>query len=208
MRFSDAALKSLIQQGEGVALEFKRKINHPKKIAKSLVAFANSLGGFLVIGVDDNGFIYGIEDEKYPAELLHLISETDCTPPVNYSLFSIKIDNKYVLVIEIPESLTKPHFIKTENQPYIRVGDKSIVAGPVQIALMKEKSSKSGKINFGEAERLLFDYLTAYGTITLEKFKVLSGLNVNESSERLTRLIQIGMVKSVFIETTEYFTLA
>lgn len=207
MRFTDAALKSLIQQGEGAALEFKRKINHPKKIAKSLVAFANSLGGFLVIGVDDNGFVYGVDDEKYPAELLELISATECTPPVEYALFSLKIDSKYVILIEIPESTFKPHYVKKENLPYIRVGDKSIVAGPVQVGLMKEKNHSTGKINFGEAERLLFDYLTAYGTITFEKFRVLSGLDIQESGDRLTRLIQIGMVKSVFVDSTEYFSL-
>lgn len=206
MRFSEAALKSLIQQGEGIALEFKRRINHPKKIGKSLVAFANTLGGFLIIGVDDNGFVYGIEDEKYPAEFIEMISSAECEPPVRYNLFSIKIDGKYVILIEVPESSIKPHFLKKDHSAYIRIGDKSLIASQVQLALMKETYNKSTRVDFGESERLLFDYLSAYGTITFQKFSVLSGLTEAESSVRLSRLIAIGMIRSVFVDSTEHFS--
>lgn len=50
-------IKSLISKGEGVDLDFKQEIQNPRKIAKSMVSFANTQGGILLIGVRDNGSI-------------------------------------------------------------------------------------------------------------------------------------------------------
>ena len=72
MKISEAAsvdpheiheLKRLALEGEGLQLEFKRKASHPEKIVRELIAFANTEGGTLLIGVDDDGSIPGL---KYP----------------------------------------------------------------------------------------------------------------------------------------------
>ena len=52
-------LKHLVRHGEGQRLEFKMKVKFPEKIVKELVAFANSDGGHLFIGVSDDGKIEG-----------------------------------------------------------------------------------------------------------------------------------------------------
>ena len=57
-------LIELISQGESSTLEFKRKISSFHKIAKEISAFANTIGGYLLIGVDDDGSIVGVESEK------------------------------------------------------------------------------------------------------------------------------------------------
>jgi predicted HTH transcriptional regulator len=54
-------IKNLIKQGEHQQLDFKFEITDSKKIARSLVAFANTDGGKLLIGVKDNGAIAGME---------------------------------------------------------------------------------------------------------------------------------------------------
>ena len=54
----------LIEQGEGISLDFKQVIQNPHKIAKSMVSFANTHGGILLIGVKDNGNISGINPEE------------------------------------------------------------------------------------------------------------------------------------------------
>ena len=66
-----AELKNLVKKGEGLCLEFKKKADHPEKIVRELVAFANTQGGFLLVGVEDNGNISGLkfpEDEQYVIE--------------------------------------------------------------------------------------------------------------------------------------------
>ncbi|MDD4142989.1 MAG: putative DNA binding domain-containing protein, partial [Prolixibacteraceae bacterium] len=60
------SLQKLIDEGEHQKQDFKFCINDSKKIAKSLVAFANTDGGRLLIGVKDNGKIVGIStDEEF-----------------------------------------------------------------------------------------------------------------------------------------------
>ncbi len=44
----------LIQMGEGLTVEFKRTIDSPFKIAKTLASFANTSGGILLVGIADN----------------------------------------------------------------------------------------------------------------------------------------------------------
>lgn len=52
-------LEILTKQGEGYTLEFKENLG--KKFAVEVVAFANSMGGIILIGVDDNGSIIGTD---------------------------------------------------------------------------------------------------------------------------------------------------
>ena len=63
-------IKTLIAEGEHQQLDFKFEISDASKIARSLVAFANTDGGKLLIGVKDNGVIRGIrsDEEKYMLE--------------------------------------------------------------------------------------------------------------------------------------------
>ena len=56
-------LRRLVSQGEGQHLEFKRKASFPEKIVRELIAFANTEGGTLLIGVDDDKSIPGV---KFP----------------------------------------------------------------------------------------------------------------------------------------------
>ena len=53
----------LITMPEGKTLEFKRDISAPRNILKTLVAFANTAGGCLLIGIaDDSGEVLGVKD--------------------------------------------------------------------------------------------------------------------------------------------------
>jgi ATP-dependent DNA helicase RecG len=51
---------SLVSSPEGKTLEFKRDLSSPKSLLKTLVAFANTAGGRLVIGIDDARQIIGV----------------------------------------------------------------------------------------------------------------------------------------------------
>ena len=54
----------IISGGESSTVEFKRKISTEVKIAKEIAAFANTIGGWLFLGVDDDGTVVGVESEK------------------------------------------------------------------------------------------------------------------------------------------------
>ncbi|MEJ7666538.1 MAG: ATP-binding protein [Hymenobacter sp.] len=61
-------LRALIRQGEGERLEFKKKTTHPTRIARTLASLANTHGGQVLVGVEDDGRVVGVcdaEEEMY-----------------------------------------------------------------------------------------------------------------------------------------------
>ena len=97
-----------IRQGESQHREFKFRIDSQRKIAKTLVAFANSEGGRLFIGVKDNGVIAGVrgEEELY---MLEGAADLHTRPAVRFSAEAHQFEGKIVLVVDIPRSSNKPH---------------------------------------------------------------------------------------------------
>ena len=63
-------LLKLIEEGENLRIEFKQIFSNHEKIAKEIIAFANTEGGTIIFGVNDNGKILGVESEKEIAELV------------------------------------------------------------------------------------------------------------------------------------------
>ncbi len=57
-----ATIEQRLSEPEGKQLEFKRDLSSPKPLMKTLVAFANTAGGQLIIGVDDDGTVLGVDD--------------------------------------------------------------------------------------------------------------------------------------------------
>ena len=69
-------LETLLQQPEGKTLEFKRDLSSPKPLLKTLVAFANTAGGRLVIGVTDDYQLIGVDDPLTEEERLCNLTRT------------------------------------------------------------------------------------------------------------------------------------
>ena len=64
-------VKALAAKGEGLTIEFKKKAAFPEKIVREVIALANTEGGDLLIGVDDDGTVCGqrfIEEEVFVME--------------------------------------------------------------------------------------------------------------------------------------------
>lgn len=95
-------LKSLIELGEGYKLEFKEKLN--KEFSKEVVAFANTEGGKILIGVDDNGHIVGVKDRnKVLSSIENSIKE--CEPPIEFN--TIIIDD--IIIVSVEKGINKPY---------------------------------------------------------------------------------------------------
>ncbi len=99
----------LIAQGEGISLEFKtcaRKLN--RDVYQSVCAFLNRHGGFLLLGVQDNGNISGIEPqalEQVRKDFVTTINNPQkLTPPAYLSIETVTITDKIVLLVHVPES--------------------------------------------------------------------------------------------------------
>jgi predicted HTH transcriptional regulator len=168
----------LIKQGEHQQQDFKFEISDAKKIARTFVAFSNSNGGKLLIGVKDNGKIAGIrsEEEKYMAQAAATMY---CFPEVKYTSKEWLIEGKKVLEIDIPEGPDKPYYALNEEDKktvYIRVNDENILANNIMIRAWKRKNRPEGVyIKYTQNERLLLTHLEKQGSITLEDFRNSAG---------------------------------
>src|SRR3990172_2044719 len=109
-------LVELIENGENLTCEFKRKFSTHEKIAREIIAFANTRGGVILFGVDDDKEIFGVHSEKTEAELISETITKYCEPPVEFKIEFIDLYGKEIVVLEIPESKNKPHRL----QDYIK----------------------------------------------------------------------------------------
>ncbi|OFZ78778.1 MAG: transcriptional regulator, partial [Bdellovibrionales bacterium RIFOXYD1_FULL_53_11] len=119
-------IQELIHKPESKTLEFKRDISSPEKIIRTIVAFANTAGGTILIGIEDGSKkIIGIPDPLEQEErLANLIS--DCISPAMIPDIEIlPWHDTNLIAIKVYPGAARPHFIKSmglDNGTYIRVG--------------------------------------------------------------------------------------
>jgi predicted HTH transcriptional regulator len=193
-------LRLLVAKGEGIQLEFKRKAAHPEKIAREMIAFANTNGGTLLVGVDDNGTLPGV---KYPEEESMGITEVlqkKCRPQLVYQESVIALEeNKFIVRYDIPQSDKRPHsFVidKAHSESYVRVNDMSIKASTeMEEIVRRARKKKDIQFTYGEHENILMKYLADNKMITLPQFRELTGLNRFKASRKLILLVLADVLK-------------
>jgi len=129
-------LKTLLRTSEGLTIDFKQSITSAPKIAKTLVAFANSEGGTIVIGVSDKKKIVGID----PEEEIFMIEKAanqycDPSPQLEFEVFeNVEFDDKNmevekaILLVQVKKSDQK-HFFKSQSGKkvlYMRKDDQTL----------------------------------------------------------------------------------
>jgi len=116
----------LIKKNEGKTLEFKRDISSPDKIIRTIIAFANTSGGIILIGIEDKDkTICGVSDPLAAEEkLVNIISDT-ISPRLIPSIEIVTWRNKQILAVEVFPSPMRPHFktrLGEERSVFVRVG--------------------------------------------------------------------------------------
>jgi len=187
-------LNKLVASGENLHVEFKRKATHPEKIVRELIAFANTDGGSLMIGVDDDGSIPGV---KYPEEewlSVRTALSKHCRPSLHVQPVTIRMsEKKYVVVLEVEKSSRRPHRLKVDQQryeTYVRVADKSVKASREMREIIRlAKKERNIHFSYGDAEKLLMHHLATHSTITLQDFKKIAHLSSFHASRKLITLV-------------------
>jgi len=115
-KISKNDLYFIISQGEGQFTKFKEKID--KSFAKEIVAFANSAGGRILIGISDDGEIKGkILTNKLKSQIID--TALNCDPKIIVQLQEIE----NIVIVSISESKNKPH--SCSSGFYLRIGANS-----------------------------------------------------------------------------------
>jgi predicted HTH transcriptional regulator len=207
----------LIEGGENLRCEFKRKFSSSEKIAREMIAFANTIGGVILFGVDDNKEIVGVDSEKSEAELTKDAGLNYCEPPLDFNIEYFDLNGKEVVVVEIPESNKKPHRIQDYSNEFdinkakvcIRVNDKSLMASKEMVRILRAQTNNLNlkKYAIGPLEKFVFNYLTEHERISVKELSTHVNVSVRRASRTLVKLVRANLL---FIHTKdngeEYFT--
>lgn len=203
-------IKKMILEGEGTTLDFKNTITSCVKIAKTMVSYANNKGGRLLIGVADDGRIVGVKSEDEEKYMINKAASFYCKPALEPIFDEVYIDDKVVLVVEIVESESKPHYALGEDNKwwaYIRVKDKSVLASKIVVDVLKRESREDGVLlEYSSKEKALLEYLEENDRITAREFSDMLNLSRRRSYRILVNLVLAGVIRIHTTEKEEFYT--
>jgi ATP-dependent DNA helicase RecG len=103
-------LLAIIASGEDSRHQFKQNITRAESLVPELAAFSNSKGGLLFIGVTDDGDIQGLTIEDM-GRINQLVSNAakDVKPPISVATENIALPSGMVMVVDVPEGISKPY---------------------------------------------------------------------------------------------------
>ena len=205
-------IKKLIFEGEGVTLDFKKTITSCEKIARTMVSFANNKGGRLLIGVADDGSIKGVKSEDEERYMITKAAQFYARPALEPVFEEVYVDDKLVLVVEIKESNTKPHYALAEDGKwwaYVRVKDKSVLASKIVVDVLKRSSDDKGVlIEYSTNEKALLEYLDKRERINVKEYCELLKLTRRNAQRILVNMVLSGVIRIHTTEKEEYYTAA
>ncbi|MCF2504961.1 ATP-binding protein [Dyadobacter sp. CY107] len=193
----EKSIIQIIKEGEGLTTEFKRTIDSAFKIAKTIVSFANTSGGSLLVGISDSGSILGVASELAELKKLETATGKLVEPKLTIRIKSTLLDGKKVMQVDVDESSDKPHYAVNEKDMkiiYIRMKDKSI---PIPKLLMQgETDADLEKLLASRHIKTLIAYLREQDSVTAKVFSRI----INISEKRAERMLHDLAEKQVLLK--------
>lgn len=141
----------LLKCPESKTLEFKRDLSSPDGVLRTIIAFANTSGGSLIIGVEeDNKHVCGVTEPLNVEERLANIINDRIVPKLIPNIEILPWRKTYLLVVEVYPSYNRPHYLKNmsiEKGTYVRIGSSNRLADP---SLIQELQRYSKAESFDE----------------------------------------------------------
>lgn len=202
-------VKNLIQSGEGYNTEFKLRVpSKIKEISEEICAFANAAGGVLLLGVDDNNSVKGIEiDNSKRSSIQNSLKEIN--PHLPTSIFSVDVDGVTIWVIEVDSGMQKPYVLS--GAIYVRQGPNSQKLTTVE--QMRDFFQQSDRIYFDESPCVGFRLVEDLDADWFFEFQHRAGISSNigrgQIIQNLKLLLPDGAIKNggalFFGESPEHF---
>src|SRR3972149_1154519 len=158
-------LLELIEEGESLTCEFKRKFSTTEKIVREMIAFANTKGGYLIIGVDDGKEVVVVEvfeSQNKPHRIQDYLNELD----VNKSVVTIRVNDK-----SVQASKEMIRILKSQSSELI----------------LK-------KYSIGSNEKAVFEFLDKYERITVKELSNYVNISERRASRTLVKLVRANLL--------------
>lgn len=122
-------IKNIVGQPENQSLEYKAVLPPSRNVAQILSSFANTEGGFLILGVTDDSKITGLSEDFHANAITHKALDL-LTPQPKVTYQYVNYDNKKLYVIKVDKSDT---IVSVEGKVYSRVGARTSLSEPQSI---------------------------------------------------------------------------
>ena len=205
-------LERMVAEGEGLYLEFKHRLPESERIAREVTALANTRGGYLLVGVTDNGDLKGIKDPEEELYALNRAQDRYCIPEVGLAFEYVKVSRtRTVVVIQVPLSTVRPHYVRnpsTQRQSvFVRFEDRCISASREACKLMRQLTgSEDMLIQLREKECLLLKQLEQVSQITVRGFSKYARIHPGRASRIIVRMTRAGILTHHIDLQEDYFT--
>lgn len=147
-------LQERIARWENLHTEFKEWPVHPDDLAASIVAFANTDGGQLILGVTKDREIVGVTDSDQVARVVDDVAANNCEPPISVIQEVLHTGAGPVVVVNIEKGDMRP-YLTNRGVPYART-----TSG-------RRKASREKLLRMFQATEALFYDETAFLRLTL-----------------------------------------
>jgi ATP-dependent DNA helicase RecG len=121
-----------------------RRMPKSSTLAKTIIAFSNTGGGKLIIGVNDQGQIIGLNPDINIFELkdkvASIVYET-CYPTVLPDIYTTTVDEQLLLIIEVYRGNLLPYYLKNKGKVFIS-GLEQQIAKRVLIIFLNSKDNE------------------------------------------------------------------
>jgi predicted HTH transcriptional regulator len=205
-----AQLLALINSGEREDIEFKRTVPSPFKTAKEMTAMANTVGGNIFIGIDDEGTIAGVDGIAQERHLLMKAAREHCSPPLPLQIKTVVIDGKAVLWVVIQPSTQKYSVADLRGRAlvYVRVKDKNLIASKKAAQRVQDGPSlRLSPADLDRHEKLLLTWLKKHQNITLREFSCQANISKRRASRILVKLENAAFIRSHDFDKQVFYTL-
>jgi predicted HTH transcriptional regulator len=130
---------TLVRGGEDTFLELKVKLSNPERIAQGIAALANTGGGVIVFGVNDNLRVEGLDDPESVRDELVRICREDVLPPLFPFVDIIAFDSRLRVVALEVEGKRRP-YRTTDGRYFIRVGAEKREASREELSALVDEA--------------------------------------------------------------------
>lgn len=151
-------ITKFIRKGEGKTIEFKKTLPQKGSLSRTAIAFSNTAGGKILIGVEDTTRkIIGVSEKEaleFPERIYNMIYDS-CYPAIVPEIYVEHIKKKSILIVDIYPGALKPYYLKSQgrdNGTYIRVGATN---KPADMEMIRELERQRQNLSYDE--QILYD---------------------------------------------------